>query len=56
MDADSIERLDIELALLSTTVSRARLHLQIGDLSLVRMELDEIEAEARTLKIGLPEQ
>lgn len=56
MNVEDMQELDTDLALLATTVSRARLHLQKGDLALVRIELEEIESEAKILRIGLPER
>ena len=55
MSPTEIERLDTELALIATNVTRARLYLSMGDLVLARMEVDEIESEARGLKAELPE-
>lgn len=54
MDAERIGRLDTELALLAITVSRARPHLQIGDWRFVKLDLGEIESEARMQNITLP--
>ena len=55
MNAEELAELDTDLALLATTVSRARLHLQKGDLDLVKIDLNSIESECRMLKSGLPE-
>lgn len=54
MDAERIERLDTERALLPITVSRARLHLQIGDSRFVKLDPGESESEARMQNLTLP--